>query len=217
MEHFTYFSCERCKVNYRGSRGGTDIRITKTHSISAEHTKTHFRWLLSSTYLPKYLHCLKVSVHHSSKSTRWLLKQCFKQLQFCQVALTIPMLPALTPSTFQTAKLQSNLPATLGWGSYHWMHQNFYHLFCYGDCLMFLDMQYLHRRQCSYSRFPLASLREKIGSISIKCYGKLVINIQLFSWECTTSFSLQWNRIPASTQGSSNSHVTIHLPDTHVY
>lgn len=59
--------------------------------------------------------------------------------------------------------------------------------------------------------------KENIGSISIKYYIRQVINIQVLPCECTSSFSLQWNIISASTRGSGNSRVITHLPDTHVY
>lgn len=98
MEHCTYFSCQRHEVDYQGSQGHTDIRVTKTHNISAKHINWHFKHLLSSVYLPKYLNILKVSIQpeRAISTTSALPSQ--------KVALKILMLPALTPSTFQTAK-----------------------------------------------------------------------------------------------------------------
>lgn len=98
VEHCTYFSCQRHEVDYQGSQGAMDIRVTKTHSISARHINRHFKHLLSSIYLPKYLNILKVSIQpeRAISTTSALPSQ--------KVALRILMLPALSPSTFQTAK-----------------------------------------------------------------------------------------------------------------
>lgn len=143
MEHFTCFSCKSCKLDYQVSRGSTDIRVTKPHNIPARHRNTPFRQLVSSSYTLKYLRCLKVSVQHFKKHTLTFetALQTISVLPHQKVALMMFMLPALTPSTFQTAKCCPVTSQPCWAGAASTECQQF---FCYGDSFMSLDTQCLH-------------------------------------------------------------------------